>query len=130
LLGLLGFDLQLQNLIVEKIQWFMSKIAHDHRVISNLYNLGITKELEDMWCNFDVGHDCKPILDYKYFIHYLSTAHFHVDNSFNRFCVVTMLLIKLTNAYLIILIQQMWVTICECSTYKPMFKFSITCELL
>jgi hypothetical protein len=63
LLGLLGFDLQLQNLIVENIQWFMSKIAHDHKIISNLYNLGITKELEDMWCNFDVGHDCKPILD-------------------------------------------------------------------
>ncbi len=39
----------------------MSKIAH--RAISDLYNLGMTKELEDMWCNFDVGHDCKPILD-------------------------------------------------------------------
>jgi hypothetical protein len=72
LLGLLGFDLQLQNLIIEKIHWFMSKIAHDHRVISNLYNFAITKELEDIWYNFDVGHDCKQILDSKHFIHYLS----------------------------------------------------------
>jgi hypothetical protein len=39
----------------------MSKIVH--RTITNLYNLGMTKELENMWCNFDVGHDCKPIVD-------------------------------------------------------------------
>jgi hypothetical protein len=31
----------------------MSKIAH--RVISNIYSLEMTKELEDIWCNFDVG---------------------------------------------------------------------------
>jgi hypothetical protein len=61
LLGLVGFDLQLQNLVVEKIQWFMFKIVH--RAISDLFNLGITKELEDMSCNFDVGHDYRPILD-------------------------------------------------------------------
>jgi hypothetical protein len=39
----------------------MSKIAH--RVISNLFNLGMKKELEDMWCNTNVGHDYKQILD-------------------------------------------------------------------
>ncbi len=39
----------------------MSKIAH--RVISNLFCFGMAKELEDMWCNADVGHDCKLILD-------------------------------------------------------------------
>ncbi len=39
----------------------MSKIAH--RTILDLFNLGMAKELEDMWCNAEVGHDCKPILD-------------------------------------------------------------------
>ncbi len=39
----------------------MSKIAH--RTILDLFNLGMAKELEDMWCNVDVGRDCRPILD-------------------------------------------------------------------
>jgi hypothetical protein len=61
LLGLLGFDLQLQNPVAKKIEWFMFKIVH--KVISNLFNLGKAKELEDMWCNIDVGHDYRPIMD-------------------------------------------------------------------
>jgi hypothetical protein len=43
----------------------MSKIVH--RAILDLFNLGMTKELEDMWCNVDVGHDGKPILDQVFF---------------------------------------------------------------
>jgi hypothetical protein len=39
----------------------MSKIAH--RTILDLFSLGMAKELEDMSCNADVGHDCRPILD-------------------------------------------------------------------
>jgi hypothetical protein len=39
----------------------MSKIVH--RTILDLYNIGMIKELENMWCNFDVGHDCRPIID-------------------------------------------------------------------
>jgi hypothetical protein len=39
----------------------MSKIVH--KTISNLFSLGMAKELEDIWCNADVGHNCRPILD-------------------------------------------------------------------
>jgi len=60
-LGLLGFDLQLENPVVEKVQRFMSKIAH--RTILDLFFLGMAKELEDMWCHTDVGCDCWPIMD-------------------------------------------------------------------
>jgi hypothetical protein len=61
LLGLLGFDLQLQNPIVEKTQQFMSKSTHI--IISNLLCVKMAKELEDMLCNSNIGRDGKQILD-------------------------------------------------------------------
>jgi hypothetical protein len=39
----------------------MSKIVH--RVILDLFYLGMAKKLENMWCNVDVGCDYRPILD-------------------------------------------------------------------
>jgi len=41
LLGLLGFELELQNLVVEKIWGFTARIAH--KTISNIRNLGLSK---------------------------------------------------------------------------------------
>lgn len=61
LLGLLGFDLGLQNPAIEKIWAFMSKVAH--RAISDIHNLGMTKELEDMWCSSIASADNKPRLE-------------------------------------------------------------------
>lgn len=61
LLGLLGYDLGVQNPVIEKIWAFMSKIAH--RAISVMHNLGMTKELEDMWCSSIVSADDKPCLE-------------------------------------------------------------------
>jgi hypothetical protein len=39
----------------------MSKIAH--RTILDLFCLEMVKELEDMWCNTNVGGDYRLILD-------------------------------------------------------------------
>jgi hypothetical protein len=61
LLGLLGFDLQHQEPIVEKIIGFMSKIAH--KAISNMQEVGMTSELKAMWCAFIDGHDDKHHLE-------------------------------------------------------------------
>jgi hypothetical protein len=41
LLGLLGFELELHNPMVEKIQGFMARIAH--RTITYMCNLGLSK---------------------------------------------------------------------------------------
>jgi hypothetical protein len=50
-----------QNPVIEKIWAFMSKIAH--RAISDIHNLGMTKELEDMWCSSIASADDKPRLE-------------------------------------------------------------------
>jgi hypothetical protein len=41
LLGLLGFELELQNLVVEKIQGFMARIVH--RAIIDMCSLRLNK---------------------------------------------------------------------------------------
>jgi hypothetical protein len=76
LLGLVQFYLQLKNLVVEKIQQFMFKIVH--RAISYLFILGMAKELEDMWCNVDVGHNYRPIM-YQVFASLLFHLHFFLQ---------------------------------------------------
>jgi hypothetical protein len=48
-LGLLGFELELQNPMVEKIWGLMAKIAH--RAILDMHSLGVNKQLEYMWCS-------------------------------------------------------------------------------
>jgi hypothetical protein len=61
LLGLLGFELELQNLVVEKIWGFMARIAH--RTILNMCNFGLSKQLEDMWCGSSIRLRDKPALN-------------------------------------------------------------------
>jgi hypothetical protein len=61
LLGLLGFELELQILVVEKIWGFMAKIVH--RVISDMCNLGLSNQLEDMWCGYSIGLGDRPALN-------------------------------------------------------------------
>jgi hypothetical protein len=45
-LGLLGFELELQNLVIEKIQKFMARIAH--KIILDMRSLGLNKQSKDM----------------------------------------------------------------------------------
>jgi hypothetical protein len=61
LLGLLGFYLQQQGPIIEKILGFMSKIVH--KAISDMQEVGMTSELKAMWCALTDGHDDKNHLE-------------------------------------------------------------------
>jgi hypothetical protein len=60
-LGLLGFDFQQQDPIIEKILGFMSKIAH--RAILNMQEVGMTSKLKVIWCAFIDGHDDRNHLE-------------------------------------------------------------------
>ncbi len=58
LLRFLGFDIEQQNPLVEKIKEFMCKTAQ--KTILNLVSHGMMQELIDMWCNLLVGLDDQP----------------------------------------------------------------------
>jgi hypothetical protein len=60
-LGLLEFDLQQQEVVVEKILGFVSKIAH--KTILDMQEVGMTLELKAIWCTFTCGHDDKNHLE-------------------------------------------------------------------
>jgi len=67
-LGLVGFDLQQQEPIIEKFLGFMSKIVH--RAISDMQEVGMTLELKAMWCTFIDGHDDKNYLEHVFDVIY------------------------------------------------------------
>ncbi len=60
-MGLLGFELELQNPVVEKIWGFMAKIVH--RAILDMRSLGLNKQLESMWCSSSTGPGDRLALD-------------------------------------------------------------------
>jgi hypothetical protein len=61
LLDLLGFELELQNPMIEKIQRFMAKIVH--KTILNMRNFRLNKQLEDMWCSSSTRLSDRPTLN-------------------------------------------------------------------
>ncbi len=61
LLRLLGFDIEQQNHVVQKIKEFMCKNAH--KTILDLVSCGMMQELMDKWCNLSIGLDEWPHLD-------------------------------------------------------------------
>jgi hypothetical protein len=52
LLGLLGFELELQKPMVEKIWGFMARSVH--RTILDMRSLRRSKQLEDVWCSSSI----------------------------------------------------------------------------